>query len=245
MRIALLSDIHSNWPALKAVAQDIDKMNVHRVYCLGDTIGYCAHPRECIDWVRNYADMAVAGNHEAMLTNGRAFTNGNEYAKVAAEKNRETLTDEQILHLGALSLIVVDHVNDLTMAHANATYAEGFDYVMDEIEAVEELTRAKTRFTAIGHTHKPRLFSLHEKMEKIEGDRTIDIRDGGKYLIDVGSVGQPRDNDCRACYVILDVNEKNAICCYRRVFYDIGRTVAKMKQHGYPEPLRERLFFGQ
>ncbi|MEK7511967.1 MAG: metallophosphoesterase family protein [Patescibacteria group bacterium] len=245
MRIALLSDIHSNWPALKAVARDIEKMNVDRVYCLGDIIGYCAHPRECVDWVKNNADVAVAGNHEVMLNRGQAFKNGNEYAQVAAEKNREALTDEQIAYLKLRSLLVVDQGLDLTMAHANTTYPEGFDYIFNEEMAIDELIRAKTRFTAIGHTHKQRLFSRHDGVKAIEQGKEIDIKDGGKYLIDVGSVGQPRDNDSRAGYVILEVDKDKAVCFFRRVFYRIDQTVSKMEHCGYPEPLRERLFFGQ
>lgn len=245
MRIALLSDIHSNWPALKAVARDIEKMNVDRVYCLGDIIGYCAHPRECVDWVRNNADLVVGGNHEAMLSQKQAFKNGNEYAQAASIKNRETLSEERLLYLKSLPLVLVDKEVDLTLAHANVSCAASFDYIQDEVSAIDELIRAKTRFTAIGHTHKQRLFSRHDGVKAIEQGKEIDIKDGGKYLIDVGSVGQPRDNDSRAGYVILEVDKDKAVCFFRRVFYRIDQTVSKMEHCGYPEPLRERLFFGQ
>ena len=245
MRVAILSDIHSNWPALKAVAIDLEKMNVDRVYCLGDIVGYCAQPGECVDWVKNNADLVVAGNHEDMLARGQAFKNGNEHAQTSSEKNRVALTEIQLLYLKSLPLVVVDQEIDLTLAHANASYAASFDYIQDEGEAIEELTRAKTRFTAIGHTHSPRLFFQHEGVKKIEWDKAIDIRDGGKILIDVGSVGQPRDGDCRSCYVILDVHGKSASCRYRRVYYRIDQTVAKMKRHGYPKILIERLFQGR
>ena len=245
MRVAILSDIHSNWPALKAVAADLGKMNVDRVYCLGDTVGYCAQPRECVDWVKNNTDLVVAGNHEAMFARGQALKNANEYARASSEKNRVVLTEIQLLYLKSLPLVVVDQEIDLTLAHANASCAGSFDYIHDEGEAIEELIKAKTRFTAIGHTHSPRLFFLHEGKKKIEWNKAIDVRDGGKILIDVGSVGQPRDGDCRACYVVLDIEKSKAACCYRRVFYRIDQTVARMRRRDYPKILMERLFLGQ
>lgn len=231
MRLAFLSDIHSNYIALKAVEEDLaDK--VDKIYVLGDIVGYGPQPSEVIEWVRKNAEAVVQGNHDYSVGTGdTSWLNAS--AAFAAEWTRKVLGDEQIRYLSSLPLKKTIKVEGkiLMMVHGSPddplheyvfpqTHQSLFDYY---------LNKEKVQILAMGHTHYP--FSSETPLG---------------LVFNPGSVGQPRDGDPRASYAILELSSGSTSITIdnRRVRYDIEKTAELIYSAGLPKKFGERLFQG-
>ena len=240
MRLCVFSDVHSNLEALESVLKAAASAKVDRILCAGDLVGYGPDPVACIQLLREHATQVVCGNHDWAAVGRLELEWFNEFARAGVEWTRQQLTDLERDYLKGCSLIWQD--SDVTLAHGSLHEPEKFHYVLDTAHAGASLEIQKTPVAFIGHTHVPGIFI--QEGSSVSFLRTPEIRIDRrlKYLINVGSVGQPRDGDPRACWCLYDM--ENATCEVRRVPYPVELTQAKVRAAGLPEFLAERLAYG-
>ncbi len=241
MRYAIISDLHSNLDALEKVTDDIKKQKVDRHLCLGDIIGYGAQPRECIQVVRDLDCLTIAGNHDWAALGKTNIDYFNTYAKEATLWTREQLTDEDVAYIDALPL--VEHLpENFTLVHGTLYNPELFDYIQTSYDAYLSLQVLDGTVCFLGHSHLPITFFQGE-MISYTLSQEIPVGDGVKALVNVGSVGQPRDDNPKASYAIYDTDLQKV--WIRRIPYDIEAAGKKIRDAGLPEVLAERLKYGR
>ncbi len=241
-KIAILGDIHSNLDALRVVLSDCLDQGVTEILCTGDIVGYNACPHECLQAILELGCPVVKGNHDHYV----AFKdiNLNDFNPAAAEVvkwTRQQLSEEEIAWLHDLPYSVTE--KGITVVHSTMDHPESFGYVFDHQQAETNFIQQKAPICFHGHTHCPMIYE-----KQISGVWRIDPQDfqlkpGRKYFINVGSVGQPRDGDPRATYVIYDPLAR--FIQYRRLPYDIEKAQARIRAAGLPERLAKRLALGQ
>lgn len=239
---AILGDIHSNIEALNTVLDDCRSQGVTDFLCTGDVIGYNAAPHECLEVVRSLGCPVVKGNHDHYVSN--LSVNLNDFQPHAArviEWTREQLSQDDLQWLSDLPYSVI--AMGLNVVHATNDFPENFGYVFDNLQAEANFIKQKTPLCFHGHTHCPMIYE-----KSMNGVWRIDPQDiklplGKKYFINVGSVGQPRDGDPRATYVIYEPATKTVR--FRRLEYDIQSAQERIRRAGLPERLAERLQYGQ
>jgi diadenosine tetraphosphatase ApaH/serine/threonine PP2A family protein phosphatase len=244
MRYLILSDLHSNLPALDAVLADASTIGYDHVLVLGDLVGYGGDPAPVIDRTMSLAPLTVIrGNHDKVCAGIESALMFNDVARVAAEWTTRTLSMEHLRVLADLPEGPVGVAPDLEICHG-APFDEDY-YVFDERDAARAIESASARICLFGHTHVPALFATDDDPFGPETDVTDEFRlpASGPALINVGSVGQPRDHDPRAAYGMLDL-ERGTIRL-RRVRYDIAAAQASIKAAGLPVWLGQRLETGQ
>ena len=247
MRYAVLSDVHGNLEALSAVLADAASEGALGVLCLGDAVGYGADPVACVELLGERSTGMVAGNHEygaLGLLDLRWF---NPVARAAALWTREQLGAD---HQGYLSgLPLSSALGEATCVHASPRRPEEWDYLLSAEDGFEAFPDFATRLCFVGHSHRPGVWSLGSSgpaHEDLGGpawhDHRIPFHDGRRYIVNVGSVGQPRDRDPRAAYVVWDEDERSITL--RRVMYDHNAAAAKILRAGLPRALADRLAHG-
>jgi len=247
LKIAIISDIHANLEALQEVLHDIEKKKAGLIFCLGDIVGYGANPRECLILVMCYCAQIIRGNHEeGVIFPKTAKERLNDMAYEGVRYARKILYKKERTFLRTLPKHHVLGGMEITLAHG--AYTESFKYLDEEEKAFEELKHTPTKFTFVGHTHVPFVFGSDDGLIECLPDN-LDLNREQKYLINVGSVGQPRDGDCRASYGLLDINseagKKTYLFTLNRVFYNIQKTQDAMRKAKLPLALSERLFRGE
>ena len=240
MRIALFGDIHANLEALEAVLEDAAKQGVTEYVCMGDIVGYNADPAACLERVRAMDCPTVKGNHDEDASGSHSLENMNPVAATALEWTRRQLTDEQRQWLRRLRM--VRQVADFTVVHSTLDQPGHWNYVTNRFDAMSNFSYQFTQICFHGHTHVPRVYMKNDRVHELDTDSVV-IEDGAKYFINVGSVGQPRDGDWRACYAIYDLDQH--LVSFRRVDYDIAQTQCKIQAAGLPEMLAERIAEGR
>ena len=240
MRYAVLSDVHGNLEALRAVLDDAQG-HADDVLCLGDVVGYGADPAACVDLIGDRARALVAGNHDYAVTGRMDLAWFNSYARAVLEWTRERLDADCAAYLGTLPLRAV--VDDATLVHASPQQPEDWDYLVTAGDGLRAFASFTTRLCFVGHSHMPAAWSLGSSGPDYErGDVDVMLDAGRRYIVNVGSVGQPRDRDPRAAYALWDVEGRRVTI--RRVPYDVARTRAKIHQAGLPGFLADRLTLG-
>jgi diadenosine tetraphosphatase ApaH/serine/threonine PP2A family protein phosphatase len=240
VRYAILSDIHGNLEALRAVLADC-ATDADAVLCLGDTVGYGADPLPCIELVAERAEAVVGGNHEHAVAGRLDLRWFNRHARAAAEWTRERLDDDHRAYLGALPL--VREVADATLVHASPAQPEEWDYLVTAEDGFAAFAHFATRWCFVGHSHVPGAWSLGSAgPEHHPGVAELTMERGRRYIVNVGSVGQPRDQDPRASYAIFDSDQR--VVSFHRVAYDCEKASAKIRAAGLPEQLGDRLLVG-
>ena len=240
MRFLILSDIHANLEAFDSVLDDAASVGYDQVLVLGDLVGYGADPGPVIERVRGLAPHAmVRGNHDKVCAGLESPMNFNEVARVSAAWTTRQLTPAQLAYLAELSpgpLRVGAHVE---ICHG-APFDEDY-YIVSEYDAARAMQSASARVCLFGHTHIQVAFSFQpvDEPEAPTAEDELRLPSGSDMLINVGSVGQPRDGDPRAAYGILDLDRN--IVTLRRVAYDIEGAQRKILQAGLPERLADRL----
>ncbi|MEY4569288.1 MAG: hypothetical protein RLZZ398_727 [Verrucomicrobiota bacterium] len=240
MRIALFGDIHANLEALEAVLKDASEQGVTDYVCMGDIVGYNADPSACLEIVRGMNCPTVKGNHDEATSGSYSLDTMNPVAAAALEWTRQQLTDEQRQWLARLRM--VRQVADFTVVHSTLDQPANWNYVTNRFDAMANFSYQFTQICFHGHTHVPRVYVKTDRVEEIFSD-TITIENEVKYFINVGSVGQPRDGDWRACYAIFDLDHQMVV--FRRVEYDIDETQRKILAAGLPPLLAERILEGR
>ena len=250
-RTAIISDIHANYHALSAVIEDVRNMQCTDLVCLGDIVGYNAYPSECLDYVRELNCPVVKGNHDEEVVNP-SLAKMNPMARQAMDWTRDQLDDERLLWLSRLQYQRIERTDSgraYSIVHSSLDHPKAWNYIINENDASSNFPRQITPLCFHGHTHVPKVF-VWDKMRTIEDtDATHSLHLGGyaefepqpdrKYFINVGSVGQPRDNDPRACYAIYDSDINLVII--KRVTYDIQEAQKAIRSAGLPEYLAKRL----
>ena len=240
MKTAIISDIHANYDALQAVLADIDGLKCDRIVCLGDVVGYGAQPRECIAALRERKVLTIAGNHDWACIGKTNINYFNAYAKEATLWTRKICTDEDKEWLKGLSL--VEYLEGFTIVHGTLYAPELFDYILTTYDAYLSLQLLENQVCFLGHSHVPITF-FHGEMITYTLAPEIKLEPGVKALVNVGSVGQPRDDNPKASFGIYDGDEKKVFI--RRVEYDVDGAMNKIRKAGLPEALADRLKFGR
>lgn len=232
MRIAIISDIHSNLEALQQVLSCIDGAEVDEVNCLGDIVGYGPFPEECVTLVRQRCAVVVRGNHDAGAVGEEDLKRFNANGRTALQLTMPLLSTVSREFLASLPLTVVS--GPVTAVHASPVNPERWNYLTGWDRAREAFSGFSTPFCAFGHSHIPLVVAEDGSVNPNRLDK--------KVLINPGSVGQPRDGDPSASFAILDTVAEAASII--RVQYDIERTAQALRKGGFPEPLARRLFLG-
>jgi predicted phosphodiesterase len=207
MRYAIFSDVHANLEALEAVIESYKKESIDRYLCVGDVVGYAANPKECIERIKALCMITVAGNHDWGSVNLFSLDYFNPYAKEAILWTQENIDDTDRHFLQSLKLVYKN--DDLTLVHGTLESAAKFNYLTDGIVAEESFKALENNVCFLGHTHVAGTFIKGQDGEiKYRQDISMKIEAGNKYIINVGSVGQPRDGNPNAAYCIYDTYKK-------------------------------------
>ena len=220
MRCLVLSDIHSNLDAFQAVLDDAGP--VDRVWCLGDVVGYGPDPNGCVELLRSLPHLCIAGNHDWATLGKLDLRDFNPDAREANLWNRQQLTPENLAYLDARPETLEE--GDFTLTHGSPRHPI-WEYIIYASTAQINFGHFNTPFCFVGHTHTPMIRRYQKSL-----------------IVNPGSVGQPRDNDARAAFAILDLEELS--WRYERVAYPIELTQGQMKEAGLPRRLIDRLSFG-
>jgi predicted phosphodiesterase len=243
-----VSDIHGNLPAFEAALAEIDAVAPDEVWCLGDVVGYGAEPNECVELVRERCTVCLAGNHDLAVLDAIDVSTFSPAAAEAAQWTRAQLADDARDFLAGLH--AADESRDVALYHASPR-DHVWEYVLWPEQAAECIAKQARRVALIGHSHIALCFRAaadgDPEADTAEGAQvsagtTLDVADG-RWLLNPGSVGQPRDGDPRAAWLELDTGAWTAT--YRRTDYEIERAAESIAAAGLPEHLGKRLFVGQ
>jgi predicted phosphodiesterase len=242
MRLAIVSDIHGNLEALQAVLRDIEDRQVDRIVCLGDVVGYGCDPVACLDLVTERCAVTLMGNHEHAVLGQLGDQSMNEAAQASMDWTKQQLDDR---HLRIIARFPMDHtIENIYLVHASPHQPDKWPYILTPPAARRGFDATSAWMTFFGHTHLPTIFALSDGDQcRSRFGHDFQPLDENRYLVNVGSVGQPRDDDPRSCYVIFDTNTVDVY--YRRVPYDYKETQRKMVAADAPSLLVERLAIGR
>jgi diadenosine tetraphosphatase ApaH/serine/threonine PP2A family protein phosphatase len=242
VRYGIFGDIHGNLHALEAVLEAYQSESIDVYLCTGDLVGYGANPTECIATVKDLCQDVVAGNHDFAVCEKLALDFFNSYAKSAVLWTREQLSEEDLEYLRHLALTaIVDE--DTTVSHATIYDAHAFDYIQTQYDAHLSLQELSTTCGFVGHSHIPIAFYLRDGTVNWTMEPELDLDGIEKALINVGSVGQPRDENPDAAYSIYDT--ETGTIRVKRVPYDIDGAIKAIDDAGLPRILGERLRLGK
>jgi len=240
MKYAIIADIHSNLEALEVVLDDIKAQKCDQIVCLGDIVGYGANPKECLQIVRELNIPCVKGNHDEYCSTDNPMEGFNPHAADAIAWTRRQLGDEEKQFLKELKYIRLIH--NFTIVHATLDVPQRWGYVFDKLMAAASFTYQNTNVCFFGHTHVPLAF-IRDSVVRGGTYSKFKVEPDKKYFVNVGSVGQPRDNNPKAGYVIYDMDEMTIEL--RRLDYDIKKAQAKIIAAGLPQRLADRLAVGK
>jgi diadenosine tetraphosphatase ApaH/serine/threonine PP2A family protein phosphatase len=232
LRLAIVSDIHSNLEALESALKVIDQEGVDEIVCLGDTVGYGANPNECLSLVRERCSTILLGNHDAAAIDLSVANQFTINAQMSAIWTFGVLTEEHKAFLRGLS---PTHLRgEILFSHASPFEPEEWHYVISELDIREAFAAFTERVCFIGHSHIPGIFSERGKAQALNSS--------GRFIVNVGSVGQPRDGKMELSFGLFDTDTWT----YRnmRTQYDVKTAALKIRKAGLPHALAERLYHG-
>lgn len=241
MRIAVISDIHSNLLALEAVIHEIEQLWVDKIICLGDIVGYGPAPNECVNLIRQKAEICLMGNHDWAVLGRENLAYFNTFAREAVLWSQKHISSATEVYLRQLEF---EHKEEnCTFVHSAPFEPHAWTYVLNKNDAQFQFDFLQTQICFVGHTHVAGIFSKRSEIVNFNIEESINLEDDAKYIINVGSVGQPRDFDPRASFGIIDTEDK--FFEFRRVIYDIESTQFTMEKVGLPQYLIDRLAYGR
>lgn len=240
MRYGIFSDVHANLDAFESVIDAMEKENIDEYLCLGDTVGYGAQPSECIAKVRNLNATALCGNHDLAAIERLNIEFFNFYARRASYWTRDNLTNSDITYLESLNF--VEHYDNFAIVHSTIYCPEEFNYILTLEDAEINFSVLDKPICFMAHSHVPVSFFDTDPIT-YNTEPEIKLEPGQKYLINVGSVGQPRDGDPRSAYAVYDTEQQRV--WIRRVEYDIESAMNKILDADLPDILAHRLKEGK
>jgi len=241
-RIGVISDIHGNLHALEATLEALRELEVERIVCCGDLVGYGAHPNEVIERIRSENIPAIAGNHDhaaLLLTDISYF---NQVAKEAVLWTKKVLTEENTEWLRALPLSIKDEEDDVLFVHASPKDPGEWNYIITMGDARINFNYYTETVCFIGHSHQPFIIENNDGSLHCSTRPEIDVKEACRYLVNVGSVGQPRDRKSKPCFVVYDLEKK--LIEIKRTNYDVAAAQRAIIEAGLPRELAERLEYG-
>jgi len=238
----LISDLHSNLAALETALADLKAEGCEEIVCLGDIVGYGPDPNACVERVEAECAVTILGNHDQAALGDLDTEYFNEYARTATDWTANALTDESMSFLQGLPLSVLHH--DVRLVHASPLQPEEWTYVLSLAEAERQFLGFDERVCFIGHSHLPVILesSSEIRVHKFPVNEAFQLSRNARYIINVGSVGQPRDRDRRAACAWYDTDSHQV--CLRRLDYDIKGVQQKILDAGLPTFLASRLAHG-
>ncbi len=242
MRVAMVSDVHANLPALEAVLAEVDAAGVDELWCLGDIVGYGPDPGPCIEIIRDRCAVSLSGNHDLGAIGAVPIDDFNPYAAEANLWTGSVLSEADRAWLGSLPARTARR--DVTLAHGSPREPV-WEYVLSEPVALASFECFETQWCLVGHSHVPMVIvepGVDAALTVLPGSGGP-VEPPGRAIINPGSVGQPRDGDPRAAYAILDLRGKTAT--FHRAAYDIAEVQARMRKAGLPHYLIDRLERGR
>jgi predicted phosphodiesterase len=241
--LAVFADVHANLEALQAVLADMDAQAISQRVCLGDIVGYAASPVQCLELIRGLGCPVVQGNHDEAVATDMALDEMRDVAQSGIEFAREKLSTEQRAYLARLPL--TSSSESCQFVHASLNTPREWHYVMREPEAQEHFKVQTEPLCFCGHTHVPTVWHLSNtgNIKSWRGHGRIELPAGGKTLINVGSVGQPRDLCSAACYAICDPQARWVE--FHRIAYDIAKARRKIVRAKLPRYAAQRLSLGR
>lgn len=242
MKFAVISDIHSNLEALTAVLKDIEKHKVDAIHCLGDVIGYGCDPKACLDMVNKNCEIKLMGNHEYLILGLISQDNCNSSAQASYQWTLKQITDYELALIEEFQMKSV--YEDCLLVHSSPFKPEEWHYIVNSQQAELAFENLNEKFCFFGHSHLPMIFVENkDNLPRMKVGHDFIMDPDYRYLVNVGSVGQPRDKDPRASYVIVDTEEWEVL--FKRVEYDIISAQNKMKEAAMPDLLVQRLAVGK
>ena len=239
MKYAIISDVHANLEAVEACFREIEKLKADRVICLGDLVDYCAQPNEVISIIKNNCDVVLLGNHDEAQYKHSISDRFREFARISSVHTRGVINTDHLKYIKFLSLTHSE--NDLFFVHASPSEPAAYSYVLDEVAASANFNGFNEKICFIGHSHRPVIFESTGSGVKIipEGK----LNKNNRYIINVGSVGQPRDNNNKLSFGFFDTDEFN----YSNIRIDYDRVSASIKiyKEGLPVYLAQRILEGK
>ena len=241
MRVAVVSDVHANLHALEAVLAAIDGEDTEELWCLGDLVGYGARPNECCELIEARADVCLGGNHDLAVRGTIDLREFSGDAAVAATWTRGVLSSSARAYLDMLE--PEGERRGVGLFHGSPRDPV-WEYVLSDEAAVAAIMLSDFPLTLVGHSHVALQVSLDDRSLDggLAGNGTVLDLTTRKWLLNPGSVGQPRDGDPRAAYLVLDLEQQRA--AFHRVDYDIEATQAEIRDAGLPDQLADRLATG-
>lgn len=241
MRYAIISDIHGNLEAFESVLKGLKGERYDLLLCLGDLVGYGPNPNECCQLMRETGGIVIAGNHDWAAVGKTGIEYFNTFARMAIRWTSEVLDEENRAYLSGLPLRWTEM--DLLLVHSSPSEPSLWNYILSPQEACQELRTFSERICLIGHSHQPTVFIQEGENCQQNGFDSLKLRSNLRYIINVGSVGQPRDGDPRAVACVYD--SKRDSVELRRFTYDVGKTQEKMAKVKLPVYLADRLSLGR
>jgi putative phosphoesterase len=240
MRYGIFSDVHSNLEAFEVTIDYYKKEKIDRFIFLGDIVGYGADPSKTVALLKTLKPIVVAGNHDWAVIDKFSVKNFNRYAKEAILWTRENLRQEDITYLHTFKIIYEG--DDFLCVHSNVKKPGNFHYIWNIDDARENFPLLKKRVCFIGHSHKMETYYLDDGKMFYLREYEIKLKSQGKYIINVGSVGQPRDRDSRLSLCVYDSSEN--MVSFKRLEYNIEKAADKILSKGLPSILALRLYGG-
>ncbi|MCX7920267.1 MAG: metallophosphatase family protein [bacterium] len=238
MKLAIFSDIHGNLEALTAMIKYLEDAEITNYLCGGDIVGYGANPNECVDIIAALDCPVVLGNHDHAALGLTEITYFNHTARAALLWTRETLTPERKKFLTALEFTY--QANNIFLVHASPRHPEQWEYILSLDSAEKNFEFFREQICFIGHSHQPFFVALREDGQvELITENPLPLKEEERYIINVGSVGQPRDGNPKSSVAILDTETQTVTL--HRVSYDIKRAQQKIIDAGLPHSLAQRL----
>jgi len=241
MRYAILSDVHSNIDALDAVLHDVGARKIEDVFFLGDAVGYGPNPNECTELLVERCKILLAGNHDWGVLGLTDITYFNEYARAAIEWTKEVLTEKNSKILRSFPIQVEIKEGDMLLVHSTPKEPKEWHYLLTLWDAEMNFHYFNNKFCFLGHSHYPFIIERLPSGELVTYKEAASKGQTERYIVNVGSVGQPRDGNPSASYAIVDEEKVEIV----RVPYDIETVQKKMRKADLPSLLIERLSKGR
>ena len=236
MKTAVISDVHSNIEALTAVFADMEQAAIERVICLGDIVGYGADPNDCLHLIKEKCDIVIKGNHDEAVGGPEEYSSFNPEAEEAINWTRNRISEEGRSYLASLPMIFEEY--SIVYVHSSPHKPEQWSYIVSREDALYEFRYFKGGAAFIGHSHISGIF-CHDGDTY---DQEVILDENKRYIINVGSVGQPRDGNSYAAYAVYDDKMKSVNI--NRVSYDVESAAEKIREAGLPSFLSSRLAAG-
>jgi len=241
VKLAFFSDVHANLEALNAVLEDFSRQKVDRSFFIGDAVGYGADPNPCVKAICEASRIRIMGNHDYAALGQIETLQFNQYARLSIEWTKEVLSAESIQLLSVFT--AQEEREGFHLVHATPKDPLEWEYLLDLDDAEENFGYFQAPVCLIGHSHKPLIVRKYkDEHATLYPENSVVLEPHWRYIINIGSVGQPRDGNPKACYLLYDSDRREARLV--RVAYDVASVQKKMKALDLPEYLIERISAG-